>query len=291
MKKTHNNPCTLILLIIVSFFSLVACNNSQPTPPSLSPDENTGTIEFSGLKWKIKESNVPVGPGGNYFSGSKEDVWVDASGKLHMKISLKDDVWACTEIYTVVPVSYGTYIFYLSSRVDSLDPNAVLGLFTWNNNSSQTDANSEIDIEISRWTDPTAKNLHYSVQPVFGPDVPSGRYSERNYQKYMQLKDIYSTHTFIWTDTLVSFASFYGNEISTQQQIATWKYSNTNPARHTIIEGHKSDAIKIPKPGTETNLRINLWLVSGSNGYGKPPLYKKDVEVVIDKVEYFPNGK
>ena len=290
LRNKKLNGGAFAIFIIFSFM-LYGCKGSQVTSSSTGSEENNGIIKFSGLTWKIKESNAPVGPGSNYFSGNKQNVWVDNAGRLHMKISLNNGIWKCAEIYTEKPVAYGTYVFYLSSRVDSLDPNAVLGLFTWNDNSGMSDANSEIDIEISRWADPAAKNLHYSVQPVYGPDVSSGFYSERNYQKYMQLADNYSTHTFTWTDSVVSFASYLGIGVPTQNEIANWKYLNTNPPRRTFIDGALSNSIYIPKPGEQTTMHLNLWLTSGNKEYNRAPLYNKNVEVVIDKVEYVPGNK
>ncbi|MGE5458456.1 MAG: hypothetical protein ACM3RX_08890 [Methanococcaceae archaeon] len=291
MRKLLVKLGLIIIVLIPSMLSLHACSRDSgaPTKPQdPAPVENKDILEFSGMRWTIKKSTHPVGPGGNYFSGEKEDLWVDSQDRLHMKISRKKDYWACTEIYTEKPVGYGTYVFYLSSKVDSLDPNAVLGLFTWNNSSSQTDANSEIDIEVSRWAVPNSKILNYSVQPVFGPDTPSGKYSERGYQKHMQQNSDFSVHTFTWTDSLINFASYNGKEIKAgNQQIAAWTFYKANPARRTQFDGTLSDAIIIPNPRTQTTLNINLWLV-GKNGYGMPPYNNKDIEVIIDKVEYIP---
>lgn len=289
MRKFFLKASLVIVILIHSMLSLYACNKDTiPTKPTQDPPAEKGILEFSGMRWKIKSSTNPVGPGGNYFSGEKEDLWVDEQGRLHMKISKKKDYWTCTEIYTEKPVSYGTYVFYLASRVDSLDPNAVLGLFTWNNRSSHTDANSEVDIEVSRWTDPNARILNYSVQPVFGPDSPSGKYSERTYMKHMNLTDNYSVHTFNWTDSLIKFSSYYGKEMQPAKQIATWTFYKANPARRTQFDGTLTEPIIIPNPRSETTLNINLWLV-GKNGAGLPPMYNKEIEVIIDKVEYIPN--
>ncbi len=278
-------------IIIYLIFSLSGCKSTQITSIQNNSLENDSTIEFSGQKWKIKESTKPVGPGENYFSRSKQNVWVDNAGKLHMKITLNQGIWKCAEIYTEKPVGYGTYVFYLSSRVDSLDPNAVLGLFTWNDISGVTDANSEIDIEVSRWKNPTGKNLEYSVQPVYGPDVQTGFYSERTYQRYMQLADNYSTHTFTWTDSVVTFTSYSGIGNPTSYEIANWKFQNTNPSRRVVIDGIYSEPIVIPKPGKETKLHINLWLFAGNEEYNRAPLFNKNIEVVIDKVEFIPESK
>ena len=96
----------------------------------------------------MKTSDSKVGPGPNYFSNRADDVFVDDDG-LHLTITEHGSRWWATEVISDLRVGYGRYEFWLASRVDALDPNAVLGLFTWNN--APDFANREIDIEFARW--------------------------------------------------------------------------------------------------------------------------------------------
>ncbi len=41
----------------------------------------------------MKASPGLVGPGPNVFSDSPENVWVDAAGQLHMRITARDGQW------------------------------------------------------------------------------------------------------------------------------------------------------------------------------------------------------
>src|SRR5262245_15228482 len=121
------------------------------------------TIVWSGATWTIKTSQSAVGPGPNLFS--KSNVSVDANGNLHLQIAkTASNQWTCAEIIAPASYGYGTYTFDLASRVDALDPNVVLGLFTWSDRPQY--ANREIDIEFARWgvaSDPA--NAQYVVQP------------------------------------------------------------------------------------------------------------------------------
>ena len=76
----------LTFLIIVFTIDMNGQNDSE----IISGSKNVaGTIEFSGYTWTIKDSyGKHTGPGNNYFSGSKENVYVDANGKLHLRRSL-----------------------------------------------------------------------------------------------------------------------------------------------------------------------------------------------------------
>ena len=66
-----------------------------------------------------------------------------------MKIVKTAGKWVCAEVVLQQTLGYGTYRFYLDSPVDSLDPNVVLGLFTWNDDPAFN--NRELDIEFARW--------------------------------------------------------------------------------------------------------------------------------------------
>lgn len=260
-----------------------------PTPAEAYLDGSTAerVIEFSGFRWKVKSSETQVGPGPNWFSDRRDDVWVDDAGRLHMTLRNRDGHWWCTEVVTENAVGYGSYGFYLSSRVDLLDPNVVLGLFTWDDETYELNANCEIDIEVSRWTEPGAANLHYSVQPTSGKDDPSGRYQERFQRGYLRLEETPSTHRFDWRADEVRFLSYYGHG-QPERQIDSWTYTAAGqPARSTIQHGRRTRRILIPEPGETTHLRLNLWLVDGDrDGLGNPPLNGADVEVIFDRVEY-----
>ena len=79
-----------------------------------------------------------MGPGPNYFSGRYEDVWVDENGYLHMHISEHDGRWYSSEVVSRDTMGWN---LYLGGAGDLLEysENIVLGLFTWDNNTFQTD--------------------------------------------------------------------------------------------------------------------------------------------------------
>ncbi len=153
-------------LTVFVLFWITGCSDNNHSNPSVS--SNSNTLSFSGYTWRIKSSETPVGPGPNYFSNSPENVWVDEMGQLHLKITRKNGQWFCAEVISEKTFGYGTYRFYLASRIDLLNENVVLGLFTWDDDSIYY--NREIDIEFSRWGDPTNDNAQFVVQPYFHTD-------------------------------------------------------------------------------------------------------------------------
>src|SRR4051812_19512341 len=124
---------------------------------AVTPTQAAATVlAFSGYSWVVKASSGKVGPGPNYFSSSANNVWVDNLGRLHLRITKQGSRWFCAEVVSQASFGYGTYRWYLDSPVDNLDPNVVLGLFTWSDLPDY--ANREIDIEFSRWG--AARNLN-----------------------------------------------------------------------------------------------------------------------------------
>jgi len=214
-------------------------------------------IEFSGHTWNVKASETRAGPGPNYFSDSQDDVWVDESGQLHLRIVYRDNRWYCTEVFTSEPLGYGGYTFTLASRVDQLDKNVVLGLFTWDDTAPEYNYR-EIDIEFSRWGEEGGDNSQFVVQPW--------DHAGNRHRFNMLLEGSHSLHRFNWTRGSVQFSSYQGRPPDLGGAIETWVYAGPD----------------IPPAGAG-NARINLWLLNGD-----PPSDRQGVEVIIEAFKFAP---
>ena len=208
----------------------------------------TGTprsVTFAGSSWAVKASAGLVGPGPNVFSDSPENVWVDSSGRLHLRITYRDGRWLAAEVVLGQSLGYGTYRFDVESPTGQLDPSVVLGMFTWSDRAAYN--NREIDVEVARWGDAaSATNAQYVVQP----------YDQAgNLVRFQQPAEGPTSHQFTWTSKAVSFLS----TTSGGGSVASWKYAGRS----------------VPKAGDE-RARINLWLFRGA-----PPTDGHEVEVVL----------
>lgn len=195
-------------------------------------------IEFAGRSWTVKESAQPVGPGPNYFSAGAESVWVDAQGRLHLRLRQEGGVWKCAEVYSDFFAGYGTYRFYLDCRPDLLDKNVVGACFLY-----ATDE-KEIDIEFARWSqDAPGYNAQYVVQPW---------YHAGNLHRFpMSLTGTYTTHSFTWRAGSVSFRSLHGHSvdpITPGHVIQEWTYQGPD----------------VPAEQDKLRVHINLWLYQGA---------------------------
>ena len=208
------------------------------------------TIQFSGIRWYVR--NDPGGPGPNQWSDSENSIYVDTLGYLHLKITKIGSTWYCSEVYTEKSYGYGNYIFQLASNPEKYDPNIVVGLFTYENDSR------EIDIELSRWGDPLSVDGWYTIQPP--------PYNSKNQKSFsLNLTNKYSAHIIDWSKDSINLQSYRGNfneEPSTDSLIQEWTYKGS----------------KNPPPGSE-RLHINFWLLEGH-----APVNQKEAELVIKSV-------
>ena len=206
-------------------------------------------LEFSGYTWAVKSSTGLVGPGPNYFSDSADNAWVDGRGRLHLKLTHSNRRWYSAEVINTQSLGFGRYEFELDSTVDRLDPNVVLGLFTYSDDPAYH--HREIDIELSRFGDASDRtNGQDVVQPyqragnlrrITLPAVPS------------------STNSFDWQPNAVTFAS-------SSAAPSAWTYAGPD----------------VPQPGSE-QVHMNLWLFRGA-----PPQNGTTVEVVVKRFTFTP---
>jgi hypothetical protein len=225
------------------------------TPPS------TRQFYFSDYNWWVRTTGGNTsGPGPNIFSDSTNNVWVDAQGLLHMKITHANNAWQCAEIISDRSFGYGQYRFTVSAPVNSLDPNVVFALFTYSDDSAYN--YREIDIEMSRWSNASDPNAaQFAIQPVGAGQL----------QRYAVPTGVTnSTHGFIWQSNNVAFQALNGNFAAP-------------PAATNLLKSWTCTT-GIPPAGGE-QIHINLWLVQGN-----PPINGQPVEVIISNFTFVPLG-
>jgi len=239
--------------------SASSTSTSSTTTTTVIIGPVNGEITFAGYTWDVKSSSTKVGPGPNYFGGATDNIWVDQSGQLHLKITYSGGKWYCAEIVCKNSFGFGKYIFYAASRLDNIDENIVVGLFTWDDSPSYN--NREIDIEFARWGDDSWPNLNYTVQPY--TTTSNYRATTTDYS------GINSTHFFNWQSSSIIFQSIKG------------LYA-TAPDSSYLIDSWTSYSPDIPPEGNE-HPRINLWLMNGL-----PPAHGTEVEFIIKDFEFIP---
>jgi hypothetical protein len=76
-------------------------------------------IDFSGFTWRVRRK--PSDRGGTSNSYNPENVYVDQSGALHLRIVNRDQQWTCSEVNLTQSLGYGTYSFTVED-ISKLEP-------------------------------------------------------------------------------------------------------------------------------------------------------------------------
>lgn len=213
--------------------------------PQLSAQPRT--ITFSGHEWTVRSSDTPTAPGDNTFSDSPEDLWVDSAGHLNMTLGEH-----ATEIRARRPLGYGVYEARFFSRLDRLDPQAVLGFFTFELPSDHP-YHREIDIEFSRWGNPQMTNMQFSVQPSSD--------TENRHRVTMEQDGLATTHRIEWSRGRVDFVSWHG-------------HGEYPPPEELVISRFSVEGAVVPEPRRE-RIYFNFWRYQGE------PLQQTGRETVV----------
>lgn len=212
------------------------------------------SIVFSGRTWLAKTGLS--GPGPNHFSDAADNVWVDADDRLHLRITHRNGTWLCPEVVATESLGYGTYRFDVQGFSGDLDPNVVLGLFTWSDDPAYD--HRELDIELARWGNPLAPNGQFTVRP----NAPS----VRRFTFEQPAAGEPGSFSLAWRADGVTFQSLSGDPTRGAASLV---------AAHTFADG-------VPPPGGE-HARMNLWLHEG-----RPPGDGAEIEAIIRRFEVIP---
>ena len=267
-----------IILTLFLCFSLCSCG-------SLGLEQNGAkqNIEFAGYQWLIKGGDYRQGPGNNKFSANTKNVRVDWRGHLHLNIEAIDSLWYSAEVICQQNMTYGRYEIELEAELSDLDPYSVLGFFTWDPKRQSDQANSEIDIEFSKWGFPLSPSLlYYTVHPI-----SRGKLNLERMYKSPHSSDHWngiSTHLIEWRDTSITWSSFLGEEAILENRTDHFHYSFRNKKRQIKIGEENSNAISVPQPGEKTSARLNYWLLGGKD----KPLSGECPEIIIRDFSYQP---
>lgn len=256
VPSSYSQPCvngTPGLTIPAAAEAVVYVNRAAPSARQLS---------FAGYSWSVKTSNGGLaGPGPNYFSDSTNNVFVDGAGALHLWITYTNNTWPCAEVISDRSFGYGQYRFTVQADANALDPSAVLGMFTYSDDSAYNDR--ENDIELSRW--------NYAFGPSNVADFAVSPYGNRQLLRFA-LPDgtTNSTHSFIWQKNNIAFQTLNGP-------------FNAEPPGTNILASFVCST-GVPPAGGE-QVHINLWL-----NQGNAPSNGLPVEVTISNFEFVPLG-
>jgi hypothetical protein len=225
-----------------SVFAVATVKGAGPQPVTPVPK----LLRFSSYDWEVRSQ--PSDRGGKRTNCDPANAWTDDRGFLHLRLTPDADGWAGAEVRLTHSLGQGSYLFIVRD-VSHLDPAAAFTMFTWDDLAADQH-HREVDVEVSRWGNPSSKNAQFVVQPFDEPanvvrfEAPPGPL-------------IFS---FRWEPGRVSFKTARGS---------------------SAIAGHEFTS-GVPSPGGES-VSINLYAFGNSK---IPP--RSGSEVVIEKFEFLP---
>jgi hypothetical protein len=235
----------LITALLVTTLPMTAAAARPIKPPPPGPS----VIEWAGHQWQVKHHSRKIGPGPNFFSSANVEVLGD---ELHLNITRSGNKWYAAEVINTRSFGYGTYSWTVGP-MGPLDPQVVLGLFTWNDDPAYN--HREIDFEYAKWGNAAdSNNAQYVVQPY------STAGNEHRWRQ--DAFGVSTVHSFTWSPGEVEFRSTTADGALLHQ----WRYTG----------------LDVPDPGGE-NARMNLWLFRGA-----APQDGRPVTVVLESFSHTP---
>jgi len=239
--------------------ALTRAGGRLPSASGLPP------IYWSGRAW------TPTMEGCNTnqvcFRGMPDSVFVDSADRLHLRIVDAGGSWMASQISTVEQdFGYGTYRWVVETPLASLDPAAVVGLYTYNGFKTVGAAKGddhvghlEADFELTRWRNgANTNNLQETIQPYYDPHN-FRRLAVPSHRPGLEFE-------LTWAPSGTTFVVRSGASATAPVLKRWWTPS----------------PIGLPRLGTHVNL--NFW------NYGGPPLSYQPQEVVIDSFSYTPGS-
>ena len=101
-------------------------------------------ITWSGFNWDVRDQGLTA-PGPNRWSDQNAVV---SGTELVLSVAQVSGNWCCAEVACQSHLGYGIYRWVVNTRLDNLDVNDVLGMFTY---AGPAPSFNEIDIEAAHW--------------------------------------------------------------------------------------------------------------------------------------------
>ena len=243
---------------------------------AFAPAAGAAVVNFAGRDWLVGD-----GPCQSGNICAPENVRVDEEG-LHLRLSTTEaGEYRAASVESVDYTRYGMHRFYVRGPIADLHPNVVLGLFTYRNRKDLRDndfidadlisqGEGEIDIELTKWGDNSARaaNSHFTVQEG-PPPPPANNTSSRRFELTdCTGTDCYTTHYFDWQPDHINFKSFRGHSKEPTRgpgwSIHRWEYPR--PGRrptavplealpHIVMNLYRAGPEDV-SPGQETEIII-----------------------------------
>ena len=230
------------------------------------------TITWKGQVWDVTGAEPIGAPSSGQINGNASNVFVDANGYLHVRISKNGgSTFTGAQLFTQKNLGFGTYQFQIEGDLANMDKGVVLGLFPYGPTAGiGVDGENEIDIEFSKWNDTgSGNNADFTYYPPTGFGTSDYQASfEHNFFVNFEGATL-STSRIEWTSTTINSTIMTGFQpIGTTANVISPNdfYQPSNP--------------KTKIPQVALPLGINLWT------YGSKPT--RELDIIIHDFTFVP---
>jgi hypothetical protein len=162
-RDTH---VRLYLYCAAALFSLaIVAATGASNAASAGNTTTTDPSDWKGHKWKLTNGGMA-----GVAKGNPANIFVDASGYLHLRIINRGGTYTASEMFSVEKMGFGTYQWQIEGALLNMDKSTVLGLFSYGPQAGiGANAENEIDIEFSQWNNTcNGCNADFTFWPTTG---------------------------------------------------------------------------------------------------------------------------
>ena len=245
-----------------------ATRTRTPTPTLGASPTATSPATGDGSTWMGHNWAITNGGMAGVAPGSPSNVFVDANGYLHLKITKNGSAWTAAEMFSTDRMGFGTYQWQIEGNVTNMDKSTVLGLFPYGPaDGIGGDGENEIDIEFSKWDNGCGT---CTADFTFYPSTGNGNLGpsvEDNF--HISQPSNFVTARIVWTSTSI-VATIYDGLVpvgSTGTVLQTITYTPSSGAAQRIPQ--------VPLP-----LGMNFWSFQSNSASNQ--------EVILRNFQYVP---
>lgn len=216
------------------------------------------TLQFAGRSWTVRDG----GQGAPGVAGwSARNAFVDRGGRLHLRLTRRGGRWEGAEVISTDALGPGIYETSLDLRTaPRLDPNVVLGLFSYPDPAVAREGEGEVDVELTRWGKPSAPLLNFTAWPTIKALGPTGKQADP------PMEGAASRHCWVRRPDNVAWRSTVA--VGGRRTQSAWTYRPADAPRRISIAA-------MP-------MHFNLW------SFVRPPSDGREVEAVITGFHFTP---
>lgn len=268
MMFSFRNKLVSFLLYSIFLSFLFSCGEKDEAEVQNEALTNGDKIKFSSYLWENKETKN-IADSRYFCLTKKENVQVDESGNLVLKISKNNGLWSGGEITIDTTLGFGEYSFDVKVKTGHLDANATLAFTILNITDDFYEGMTQTGVRFSKYSESDAPNeleyFLYATDKKFAEvQIPENPFL---------LSELVSNHK----------VGIYPNYLYYSSKAAGGFYNEFKAMKVGSGISDITDALTFSEPTDHLKLIISLCLPEANE-----PSNGKEVEVILSNFKFSP---